>query len=49
MRAARLVGLIVPLELLKWVVAALLLGFGIERLFRGRHPRFGGCRWVPGA
>jgi hypothetical protein len=27
---------------LRWIVAAVLLGFGLYRLFRARHPRFGG-------
>ncbi len=42
--AAMLIGMVMPLGLFKWVVAALLLGVGIERLTRARHPRFGGMQ-----
>jgi hypothetical protein len=38
------VGLIIPLTALKWIVAALLIGVGVERLTRARHPRFGGMQ-----
>ena len=31
-----------PLDLLRWITAALLIGLGIYRLVRTRHPRFGG-------
>lgn len=41
---AALVGLVVSLSQLKWIVAGVLLGFGIYRLVRSRHPRFGGMR-----
>lgn len=41
---AALIGLVVPLEYLKWLVAATLLGFGVYRLFRHGHPRWGGMR-----
>ncbi len=41
---AALIGLVLPLEYLKWLVAATLLGFGVYRLFRHRHPRWGGMR-----
>jgi hypothetical protein len=39
-----LVGVVVPQERLKWVVAAVLLGFGVYRLLRTRHPRYGGMQ-----
>ena len=42
--AAGIVGLVVPLELLQWATAALLVGLGVFRLVRSRHIRFGGMR-----
>lgn len=39
-----LIGVIVPHERLKWFIAAILLGFGLYRLFRTRHPRYGGMQ-----
>ncbi len=41
---ATLIGLMLPLRYLKWMVAATLLLFGVYRLFRHSHPRFGGMR-----
>jgi len=41
---AAALGLVVPLRILRWIVGAVLLGFGIWRVFRHRHPRFGGMR-----
>lgn len=41
---ALLVGVAVPLDVLKWVVAALLLVVGVWRLARARHPRYGGMK-----
>jgi len=38
------VGLIVPLELLQWGTALLLVGLGVYRLVRSRHIRFGGMQ-----
>ena len=38
------VGSVVPVSLLKWVVAAALVLFGVDRLVRGRHPRWVGMR-----
>lgn len=38
---AVLVGLVIPMSVLKWLVAALLAGFGIRHLVRHRHPRGG--------
>jgi len=37
----------VPLEPLRWAVAAILVGFGAWRLLRGRHPRWVGMRVSP--
>jgi uncharacterized membrane protein len=34
----------VPLVVLRWATAAFLIGFGISRLFRHRHPRWVGMR-----
>jgi hypothetical protein len=42
--AAGLVGLVVPLTVLRWATAALLMGLGAYRLARIRHPRFGGMQ-----
>jgi hypothetical protein len=39
---AATIGLVVPLHHLRWGVAAVLIGFGLRRLRRARHPRFGG-------
>ncbi|MFW6201543.1 MAG: hypothetical protein ACOC8B_03130 [Gemmatimonadota bacterium] len=41
---AGVIGLVVPVEVLKWIAAALLLGFGIKHLVRHAHPRWGGMR-----
>lgn len=44
---AGLVGLAqiaVPLHILKWVFAALLVGFGVSKMVRTRHPRWVGMR-----
>jgi hypothetical protein len=35
---------VVPMETLKVSVAAILIGFGLYRLWRHRHPRFGGMQ-----
>jgi hypothetical protein len=40
--AAGLIGLVLPLETLRWVVAALLVGLGLFRLVRSRHITYGG-------
>ncbi len=42
--AAGVVGLIVPLEVLKWTTAGLLVGLGLFRLVRSRHLAYGGMR-----
>ena len=41
---AAVVGLVIPPAYLKWLVAATLLGFGIFKLVRTRHPRYGGMQ-----
>jgi hypothetical protein len=35
-------GMVIPLELLQWATALLLVGLGVYRLVRSRHIRFGG-------
>lgn len=42
--AAGLVGLIVPLKLLQWGTAGLLVGLGAFRLLRSRHIAYGGMQ-----
>jgi hypothetical protein len=42
--AAAAAGLVVPLDTLKFVVAAILMTLGLYRLWRHRHPRFGGMQ-----
>jgi hypothetical protein len=42
--AASAVGRFVPPEVLGWIVGGSLLGLGATRLFRHRHPRYGGMR-----
>jgi len=42
--AAALLQLVVPLGLLKIIVAAMLIILGLYRLWRHRHPRFGGMQ-----
>jgi len=37
-------GLLIPLDHLKWAVAATLLGFGVYHLARNAHPRWGGMQ-----
>lgn len=39
-----LIGMVIPLNLLKWIVAALLVSFGIYKLYRNRHPKYGGMQ-----
>jgi hypothetical protein len=41
---AAVIGLVLPLQSLKWLVAVALLGFGLFHLMRHRHPRWGGMR-----
>ncbi len=42
--AAGLAGLVVPLDALKIAVASVLIMLGLHRLWRHRHPRFGGMQ-----
>lgn len=42
--SAAAIGVVLPLSLLEWLVAALLVGLGVSRLVRHRHPRYGGMR-----
>ncbi len=42
--AAALIGMVVPLGIVRWVVAGTLLLFALSRLVSHRHPRFGGMR-----
>lgn len=39
-----LIGLFIPIDILKWSVAAILVGFGIYKLYRNRHPQYGGMQ-----
>jgi len=41
---ALLVGVIVPQQYLRWIVAGILIPLGIIRLFRHRHPRWASMR-----
>jgi hypothetical protein len=41
---AALAGLMIPLDALKVVVASMLMMFGAYRLWRHRHPRYGGMQ-----
>ena len=38
------VGIVVPLDAMRWPVATVLVGLGVMRLLRHRHPRFGSMR-----
>ena len=42
--AAALAGLVIPLDMLKVVVASMLMMLGLYRLWRHRHPRYGGMQ-----
>jgi hypothetical protein len=42
--SATFVGLVVPLDALKIIVALMLMSLGLYRLWRHRHPRFGGMQ-----
>ena len=42
--AAGVIGLVVPLEVLKWLTAMFLVGLGVYRLARSRHISYGGMR-----
>jgi hypothetical protein len=41
---AGLLGLVLPLDALQWITAALLVGLGLFRLVRTRHITYGGMR-----
>ena len=41
---AAVIGLALPVAMLRWGVAAVLLGFGVLRLARHRHPRWAAMR-----
>lgn len=43
-----LAGLAVEPAVLRWLLGMTLVGFGCWRLFRHRHPRYGGARMGPG-
>lgn len=38
------VGRVIPLHVLKWTVAIVLVGVGLYQLVRGTHPRYGGMQ-----
>lgn len=42
--AAGLLELVIPLSILKLAIALVLVAFGLYRLWRHRHPRFGGMQ-----
>jgi|SRR5687768_6076225 len=42
--AALAIGFVIPLGWLRWPIAAVLVSLGVVRLFRHRHPRWGGMR-----
>ena len=42
-----LLGTMLPLGVLKWAIAATLVGYGTSKLIRERHPRFGGMTVGP--
>jgi hypothetical protein len=44
MLVAALLELVIPLSTLKITIASVLIAFGIYRLWRHRHPRFGGMQ-----
>jgi hypothetical protein len=41
-------GVVLPIDELRWAVAAILVALGILRLVRHRHPRYGSMRIGPG-
>ncbi|HEY6251475.1 MAG TPA: hypothetical protein VI685_16070 [Candidatus Angelobacter sp.] len=46
---ALVVGVVLPLQWLRWLVAGTLVALGLARLFRHRHPRWASMRVGPGA
>jgi hypothetical protein len=45
--AAGIAGLLIPLDVLRWATAVLLIGLGTYRLVRSRHLSFGGMQVRP--
>jgi hypothetical protein len=43
-----LAGIVLPFDVLRWPVAAILVALGVVRLVRHRHPRYGSMRIGPG-
>ena len=39
-----LAGIVLPLDVIRWPVAAMLVMLGVQRLVRHRHPRYGSMR-----
>lgn len=39
-----IIGIVIPIEILKWVVVVVLVMFGTYKLYRNRHPRYGGMQ-----
>lgn len=46
---ALIAGVVIPLPWLRWIVAGLLIAFGVTRFFAHRHPRWAAMRVGPGA
>jgi hypothetical protein len=42
-----MLGMVIPVTALKWGVAVVLFSFGVYRLFRQKHPRYGGMQVGP--
>ena len=42
--AALAIGFVIPLGWLRWLIAGVLVSLGVLRLFRHKHPRWGGMR-----
>jgi hypothetical protein len=41
---ALIAGAVVPIQILRWFVAGILIAFGVSRLYRQRHPRWASMR-----
>jgi hypothetical protein len=39
-----LAGIVLPIDVIRWPIAGILVMLGVRRLFRHRHPRFGSMR-----
>jgi len=39
-----IIGMVIPIEYLKWMVATILVSFGLYKLYRNHHPRYGGMQ-----